>query len=334
MPFTEIGEAMNRRDMLTFLGGAAMWPRAAHAQQKAAVIGFLHSASEIQVVDLVTSFRSGLKENGFSEGQNAAIEYRWANNDNSRVPALAAELVGKGVDVIATGGGDHTAIAAKQATSKISIVSVIGGDPVAEGLVVSLPHPGGNLTGISFLTASLTNKRLELLLELAPQAKSVGFLAHPKNPQFATILSDLQMAAAAKGLQLNVLRAETEAEIDQAFATMDRLHVGVLVIQADPYFNNVRGQLITLAARYRLPAVQERRASVAEGGLLSYGTSLPDVYRNVGAYCGKILKGASPSDLPVVQPTKFELAINLTTAKTLGLTIPPSILARADEVIE
>jgi putative ABC transport system substrate-binding protein len=238
------------------------------------------------------------------------------------------------VDIIATAGGDPSAIAAKQATSKIPIVSVIGGDPVAEGLVASLPHPGGNLTGVSFLTASLTAKRLELLLELVPQAKTVGFLANPTNPQIATIVSDMRMAAKAKDLLLHILRAETEAEIDQAFATMGRLHVDVLVIQADPYFNNVRGKLISLAARYRLPAIQERRASVTEGGLISYGTSLPDVYRQVGVYCGKILKGASPSDLPVLQPTKFELAINLRTAKTLDLPVPPTLLARADEVID
>jgi putative ABC transport system substrate-binding protein len=326
---------MRRRYLVTLLVGLAARPLAARARErKIPVVGFLHSAAAGQVVELVTAFQAGLKESGFSEAENIATKFRWADNDNDRLPALAADLVRQGVDIIATAGGDRSAIAAKQATSKIPIVSVIGGDPVAEGLVASLSHPGGNLTGVSFLTASLTAKRLELLLELAPQAKTIGLLVNSNNSQSATVVNDIQMVAKAKDLQLNVLRVETEAEFDQAFATMDRLHVGVLVVQADPYFNNVRGQLISLAARYRLPAIQERRASVAEGGLISYGTSLPDVYRQVGVYCGKILKGANPSDLPVLQPTKFELAINLKIAKTLGLTVPPTLLARADEVIE
>jgi putative tryptophan/tyrosine transport system substrate-binding protein len=326
---------MNRREMLTLLGGGAIWPLAAHAQQKAmAVVGFLHSASPGQVVDLVAAFRSGLKESGFSEGQNVAIEYRWAENDSERLPALAADLVSRKVDLIAAGGGDRSARAAKQATSKMPIVAVIGGDPVAQGLVAGLSHPGGNLTGVSFLTNSLTTKRLELLLELTPKTRVVAFLSNSINPQSSEVVDDLQKVAIAMGLELHVVTAGTDAEVEGAFAMMDRLRVGAVVIQADPYFNNVRGQLISLAARYSLPAIQERGAFVAEGGLISYGTSLTDVYRQVGIYCGKILKGANPSDLPVLQPTKFELAVNLKTATALGLTIPPSILARADEVIE
>jgi putative ABC transport system substrate-binding protein len=214
------------------------------------------------------------------------------------------------------------------------IVAVIGGDPVAQRLVAGLSHPGGNLTGVSFLTTSLTAKRLELLLELAPKTRVVAFLSNSINPQSSEVVDDLQKVAIAKGLELHIVTAGTAAEVERAFAMMDRLRVGAVVIQADPYFNNVRGQLISLAARYSLPAIQERGAFVAEGGLISYGTRLTDVYQQVGIYCGKILKGANPSDLPVLQPTKFELAVNLKTAKALGITIPPSILARADEVIE
>ena len=321
---------------MTLLGSAAaVLPLSAEAQQRVkSVVGFLHSASSEQVGDLVAAFRTGLKESGFSEGQNVGIEYRWADNDSERLPALAADLVDQKVDIIATAGGDRSAIAAKHATSKIPIVAVIGGDPVAAGLVASLSRPGGNLTGVSFLTASLTAKRLELLLELTPKTKVVALLLNSKNPQSSAVVADLQKASIAKRLELRVVTAGTEAEVDEAFATMDREHVGAVVIQADPYFNNVRRRLISLAARYSLAAIHERRAFAAEGGLISYGTSLPDVYRQVGLYCGKILKGANPSDLPVLQPTTFELAINLKTAKTLGLTVPPSLLLRADEVIE
>jgi putative tryptophan/tyrosine transport system substrate-binding protein len=326
---------MNRRELLTLLGGGAIWPLTAGAQQKAmSVVGFLHSASSGQVDDLLAAFRSGLKEAGFSEGHNVAIKYRWAENDSERLPALAADLVSQKVDILAAGGGDRSARAAKQATSKVPIVAVIGGDPVAQGLVAGLARPGGNLTGVSFLTTNLTAKRLELLLELTPKTRVIAFLANSMNPQSSEVADDLKKVAIAKGLELHVVTASTDAEVERAFATMDRLRVGAVVIQADPYFNNVRGQLISLAARYSLPAIQERSVFVAEGGLISYGTSLPAVYRQVGIYCGKILKGASPSDLPVLQPTKFELAVNLKTAKSLGITIPPAVVALADEVIE
>jgi putative ABC transport system substrate-binding protein len=326
---------MKRRDFVVGAAATAL-PLAAEAQQqrKMPVVGFLHSAAPGQIVDLVSAFHTGLKESGLTEGDDVALEYRWAENDYERLPGLAADLVTRKVDAIATAGGDRSAIAAKHATSTIPIVSVIGGDPVATGLVASLAHPAGNLTGVSFLTASLTTKRLELLLELAPQAKVVALLVNPKNPQSPSVVNDVNEAAIAKGLEFHSLEAGTEAQIDEAFAMMDRLHAAALVVQADPYFNNVRGQLVSLAIRYSVPAIHERRAFVAEGGLVSYGTSLPDVYRQVGVYVGKILNGAKPADLPVVQPTKFELVINLHTAKALGLTVPPSLLARADEVIE
>ena len=262
---------MRRRVLLSAMAVAALSSEPVRAQQKAMpVIGFLHSASPGQVVDLVAAFRSGLKESGFSEGQNVAIEYRWAENDSERLPALAADLVSRKVDIIAAAGGDRSARAAKQATSKIPIVAVIGGDPVAQGLVAGLSHPGGNLTGVSFLTTSLTAKRLELLLELAPKTRVVAFLSNSINPQSSEVVDDLQKVALAKGLELHVVTAGTDAEVERAFAMMDRLRVGAVVIQADPYFNNVRGQLISLAARYPLPAIQERGAFVAEGGLISY----------------------------------------------------------------
>jgi len=328
---------VRRRDFIgSTIGATAAWPFAARAQQprKMPVVGFLHSAASGQIDDTVAAFRSGLKEGGFIPGQSVAIEYRWADNHNGRLPALAADLVTRMVDVIAAGGGDRSAMAAKRETSTIPIVAVIGGDPVAEGLVGSLARPGGNLTGVSFLTASLTVKRLELLLEVVPRAKVIGFLVNTDNPQSQGVVEDMQQAASARALTLHVAKVGTEAEADEAFATMDKLHAAALVVQADPYFNNIRGRLISLAARYSLPATMERRAFVAEGGLMSYGTSLPDVYRRVGAYCARVLKGAKPAELPIEQPTKFELAINLKIANALGLTVPPTLLARADEVIE
>jgi putative tryptophan/tyrosine transport system substrate-binding protein len=329
------GGNMKRREIIVGIGSMAAAPLAARAQQTGLqVVGFLHSAAPGQVPDLLAAFQAGLKEAGFLQGQKLAIEYRWGNNDETRLPALASELVDQKVDVIATGGGDQSAMAAKKATSKIPIVSVIGGDPVAEGLVESISRPGGNLTGVAFLTASLPVKRLELLLELVPQTKLVAILTNPKNPQSPLVIDDVRKASSARGLQFHVANVGSEAEIDEAFAAMDRQKVEALVIQADPYFNNVRERLISLSSRYSIAAIQERRAFTAEGGLMSYGTSLPDVYRQVGTYCGKILKGAVPGDLPVLQPTKFEFAVNLRTAKALGITVPQVLLARADEVIE
>jgi putative tryptophan/tyrosine transport system substrate-binding protein len=326
---------MRRRALILGAGWALAIPLAARAQQKTVpIVGFLHSAKPEQIADLLDAFRGGLKESGFTEGVTLAIEYRWAENDVERLPALAAELVSRNVDVIAAAGGDRSAISAKQATSVIPIVAVLGGDPVAEGLVESLAHPGGNLTGVSFLTRSLTAKRLELLLEMVPQAKIVALLVNTQNPQSLSVIDDVQKAALAKGLQFHSLEASSETEIAQAFAMIDQLHAEALVIQADPYFNNVRSLLIALTASHAIPAIHERGAFAAEGGLMSYGTSLPDVYRQMGISVGKVLKGAKPSDLPVVQPVKFELIINLKTAKTLGLSVPQILLGEADEVIE
>lgn len=326
---------MKRRQLVALVGALAAAPRPAPGQQrKLPLVGFLHSAAAGQVGDLVAALQAGMKETGLVDGQTMAMEYRWADNDTERLPALAASLVERPVDIIAAAGGDRSAMAAKQATSRIPIVAVIGGDPVASGLVASLAHPGGNLTGVSFLTARLTSKRLQLLLELVPTVKRVALLVNPANPQRAGVIEDVERDARAMGVKVDVASAESDAQFEPVFADMKRLGAGAVVIQADPYFNNVRRQLIALTAKYALPAIHERHAFVSEGGLMSYGTSLPDVYRQVGVYCGKILKGADPSTLPVLQPTKFELAVNLKTARTLGLTVPTTVLARADEIIE
>ena len=327
---------MRRRAFFAALGGAALaWPMAAHPQRKAMpVIGWLSGAAAAGYVPFLAAFREGLKETGYVEGQNVAIEYRWADGNYDRLPTLAAELVALKVDLIAASGGDASSRAAKDATSTIPIVFNSGDDPVATGLVTSLARPGGNLTGISFLVVELHPKRLELLSDLVPQARVIGLLVNPDSPQTERVLRGMQEAARAKGIQLLVVKASTASEIDAALATFSQQGPGALVVQADPFFNSRRDQLVALAARYAVPAIYEGRQFAMAGGLISYGASLTAVYRQFGIYAGKILQGAKPADLPVQQPTAFDLVINLKTAEALGLTIPRTMLDLANEVIE
>jgi putative ABC transport system substrate-binding protein len=322
---------MKRRDLLVLLGGAAIAsPLAGRAQQKAMpVIGFLSGGSPGPAAAGLAAFHEGLSETGHVEGQNLAIEYRWAEGLLDRLPALAADLVGRKVDVIAA-GGDAAVLAAKSATSTIPIAFFSGGDPVATGLVASLARPGGNLTGVSVMAVELMAKRFELLSELVPQASVIGLLVHPNDPNAERFIGAVQEAAHAKGLQLQIVRASTESEIDGIFASLVQLHAGALVVA----LFRQREQLVALASRHAVPAIYVQREYAEAGGLISYGPSLAAAFRQVGIYAGKILKGAKPADLPVQQPTTFELVINLKTAKALGLTMPQSLLARADEVIE
>jgi ABC-type uncharacterized transport system substrate-binding protein len=325
---------MRRRELMLLLGGATIAPRALRAQKAIPVIGFLGSASPGPNAPFTAAFLRGLRETGYVEGQNVAIEYRWAEGHYNRLPALAADLVSRKVDVIAATGGNASARAAKNATSTIPIVFTLGGDPVELGLVTSLARPGGNITGISIMTSELMPKRFELLFELVPQARVIALLVNPNNALPQPIIRDLQETARAKAVQLPILNAGTEGEFESAFATLVQLGAGALLVAADPFFTSRREQLAALAARYAVPALYEWREFPEAGGLISYGSSVPDMYRQTGAYAGRILAGAKPADLPVEQPTKFELVVNLKTAKALGVTVPPSILARADEVIE
>jgi putative ABC transport system substrate-binding protein len=328
---------MRRRELILLLGGAMTAARDLRAQQKAMpVIGFLSGSSPGASEPVAAAFRQGLSEAGYVEGQDVAIEYRWAEGRYDRLPALAADLVDRKVDVIAaTGGGDLGPRAAKNATSTIPIVFAVGGDPVELGLVASLARPGGNLTGVAVFAIELMPKRLELLSELVPQARVLALLVNPSSPNAERIIADVQEAARVKGLQLHVVRASTESEIDTAFDSLVQLRAGALVLHADPFFfNSRREQLMALAARHAIPMISGSREFTAAGGLISYAARSTALYRQVGIYAGKILKGAKPADLPVQQPTTFELVVNLNTAQALGLTVPPSILARADEVIE
>ncbi len=326
---------MRRRDLLALIGGAALGRAQASLAQKAPVpvIGFLSMPSPGAYAPFVAAFGEGLSDTGYVEGKNVAIEYRWAEGHYDRLPALAADLVGRKVDLIVTSGGPPAARAAKNASSTIPIV-FIASDPVELGLVASFARPGGNLTGVSTMLAELTAKRLELLSELVPQAKVIALLVNPSNQNAERIIGEVRKAAREKGLELHVLKAGSESEIDSAFAALPQLRVGALLIGNDGFFGSRRDQLVALASRYAVPAIYDLREFVASGGLISYGASLTAVYRQLGVYAGKILKGAKPADLPVEQPTVFELVINLKTAKALGLTVPQSILARADEVIE
>ena len=325
---------MRRREFVTLLGGAvAARPLASRAQQKASpVIGYLHFAAP-GYTPAAGTFLQGLRETGFVEGQNVEIEYRWAEGQYDRLAAMAADLVGRKVDLIAA-FGPPPARAAKSATSTIPIVFEVGNDAVEAGLVESLARPGGNATGLSILFTQLTSKRLELLCDLLPQARTIALLVNPNSPTAEPSIRGAQEAARAKGVQLSVLKAGTEAEIDAAFAAFVGLQADGLIIAADPFFDTRREQLVTPAAHRRVPTIYFEREFATNGGLISYGTSLSAVYRQMGVYAGRILKGEKPADLPVEQPTKFELVINLKTAKALDLNVPPHLLSTADEVIE
>jgi len=327
---------VRRRDLLSLIGGAAVaWPLAASAQQKPMpVIGYLAGGSPDLQVPNVAAFRQGLSQTGYVERQNVTIEYRWAEGGYDRLPALAADLVGRKVDLIAAAVGPGPAQAAKNATSTIPIVFTGVGDPIADGLVASLARPGGNVTGFAVLVVELTPKLIELLSELVPRTRVIALLINPSNTAHAGIARDAQEAARTKGLQLAVLKASTETEIDAVFASLVKLQAGGLVIVGDPFFGGRIAQLVALTARDAVPAIYAWREFAAAGGLISYGSSLTDAFRQLGIYAGRMLKGEKPADLPVQQPTKFELVINLKTAKTLGLTVPQSMLQRADEVIE
>jgi putative ABC transport system substrate-binding protein len=326
---------MRRRElMLLLLGGAMSVAHAPRAQQKAMpVIGFLGSTSPTPFAPNMAAFRQGLNETGYVEGQNVAFEYRWAEDHYDRLPGLAADLVARKVDVIAT-GSMPSALAAKDATSTIPILFETGIDPVEAGLVASFARPGGNVTGVCMLTAALMPKRLELLSELVPQASVISLLVNPTTSTAERMISDVQEAARAMGVHLDILKAATESAIDAAFAELVRLHAGALVVIADPFFFSRREQFVTLASRHAVPAIYPLREFAAAGGLISYGANIKAAFYLLGIYAGRVLKGEKPGDLPVQQPTTFELVINLKTAKKLGLTIPQSILARTDEVIE
>jgi putative tryptophan/tyrosine transport system substrate-binding protein len=327
---------MKRREFITLLGGAAAWPLAARAQQQALpMVGFLHSASASSNDLNVAAFQRGLREAGFIDGQNTRIEYRWAENQYDRLPELATELVRRQVVVLAAAGSTASALAAKAATSAIPIVFSTGEDPVQLRLVASLNRPGGNATGVTLFTTEVVAKRVGLLHELLPRAAHVAVLVNPTDvARMESTLRDVEAAARVTGLQIDIFKAGAIGEIDAAHATMVRARADAVFVAPEPFFFSRRVQLAILAARHAIPATYAARAYVEAGGLMSYGTDTADVYRQLGVYVGRILKGAKASDLPVLQPTKFELVINLHTARTLGLELPPTLVARADEVIE
>src|SRR6516225_2921691 len=336
MPSLGLRKAMRRREFITILGGAAAWPLAAHAQQPPMmpVIGYLNGASAAQFPQLLAGFRKALHKTGYSEGRNVAFEYRYADGQYDRLPALAVDLVSRRVSVIVATAGTPTIRAAKSATSSIPIVFVIGGDPVTFGIVASLNRPGGNITGMTLSGTETVAKRLGLMLELVPAAAVIAVLANPKNPISESQLTELGAAARKLDRQLLVLSASTESDFAAVSTDIDQHNVDALFVAADPFFDDRRKQIVALAARHRIPACYTRRDFVVDGGLISYGPDAPDAFRQAGVYTGRILKGEKPADLRVMEPIKFEMVINLKTAKALDLNVPPTLLARADEVIE
>ncbi|MFL4997265.1 MAG: ABC transporter substrate-binding protein [Microvirga sp.] len=325
---------MRRRELILLGVAAAAWPGALRAQKAMPVIGMLGTGSAGTWAPWEPAFFEGLSETGYVEGQNVVIDHSWAQGHYDRLPALAAELVSRKVDVIVSTGGSPTALALKGATSTIPIVFRLGSDLVELGFVASLARPGGNLTGVSLLADELTPKRLELLSELVPQARVIALLVNPNLTNTKQNIADAEDFARAKGLQLAIVKATTAGEIEDAFASLPSLHAGALVVSADPFLSNQREQIVALASRHAVPAIYAWREFAAAGGLISYGSSLPAAFRLMGIYTGKILKGANPADMPVQQPTTFELVINLKTARTLGLEIPQPLLAEATELIE
>jgi ABC-type uncharacterized transport system substrate-binding protein len=326
---------MRRREFITLIGGAAVWPGATGAQQPAVpVVGFLHILSPEVVPHFVPAFRQGLKEQGFVEGQNLVVEYRWAQGQYDRLPELAADLVRRHVAVLAALGGQPSPQVAKAATQTIPIVFATNGDPVSESLVASLNRPGGNATGVTIFGPAAVTKRLQLLHELVPKVAVIGFLTNPSNPNAAFELSAAQDAARSLGTEIAVLNASSESEIDAAFAIMAQRQVGALLGASDTFLFGCRDQIVSLAAQHRIPAIYYLREFAQAGGLMAYGNSIPDAYRVAGVYVGRILKGEKPADLPVVQSTKFDFVINLRTARALGLEVPNSMQLLADEMID
>ena len=326
---------MNRRDILATLGSVAVMATPTRAQQPALpLIGFLSGASAAPFAHLVAAFRQGLGDTGFVEGQNVAIEYRWAENRYERLPEMAKDLVRRQVAVLVASGGDRAALAAQAASASIPIVFSAGGDPVAHGLVASLGRPGANLTGVSLLTTLLEAKRLSLLREALPAATRIGLLVNPGGTIVQSMVQESEQAARSLGLRLVVVKAEAEGEFEPAFASLLHQRADALVVINSAFFNSRREQIVALAARHKLPAIYEFGEFARAGGLMSYGTHLGEMYRQIGVYTGRILKGAKPADLPVLQPTRFEMVLNMKTAKALGLTIPQALLLRADEVIQ
>jgi putative tryptophan/tyrosine transport system substrate-binding protein len=324
--------AMRRREFIAALGGAAAWPVAVRAQQSMPVIGFLNSASADGYASMAAAFRQGLKETGYVEGNNVAIEYRWAENQYDRLPALAADLVSRRVTVIFA--NNPSVSAAKAATSTIPIIFISGDDPVRLGFVVSFNKPGGNASGVTILSGALAAKRLQLLHELIPNAKTIAILVNSDFGPSGRFQADVEAAARVLGISIRPLQANNEREIEDAFSSLTQARADALLVGPGPFLDSRRDLLVALAARIAIPAAYETRATAVAGGLISYGASVGDGYRQAGIYTGRVLKGENPADLPVVQPTKFELVVNLKTAKALGLEIPPQLLARADEVIE